>query len=301
VRTLLIAAILLLSADAFAGLAQRGVRLWNLSEPIEVCFLHMDDLLKPKNTIPELHASDVKKMKGVVDRVAEGWIREIIQQEYVQGMAIPFSGWKDCAELGRLPPVVVLVLSGTRMKTSSESVSIGKRLKLGNVILINSHSNNVKDPESKKIITQFNAIHEFGHLLGLRHEHERAEAKKDINCVFMNKMGAYGKVHFNKTTPTDTVTIGEYDSNSVMNYCFAQAVIFWGPTLTVDKAFKKTIAVDDVTGRFTLNIEPIRMIDWDLVSKTEKENGTFELRYKAKLSQGDRCALAELYHLPEPN
>jgi hypothetical protein len=49
----------------------------------------------------------------------------------------------------------------------------------------------------------YNAIHEFGHALGLRHEHERVESCENIT----------------EKNNSDGVPVGKYDKDSVMNYC----------------------------------------------------------------------------------
>ncbi len=65
---------------------------------------------------------------------------------------------------------------------------------------------------------QFTALHELGHVAGLRHEHARPEAKQDPNCSLFGEFK-------NEETYHDTTKIyGPYDSNSIMNYC-------WGYTL----------------------------------------------------------------------
>lgn len=54
-------------------------------------------------------------------------------------------------------------------------------------------------------------VHEFGHVLGLGHEHERAEAPHDKACDGLNP---------SHLEPQLILPRGYYDNNSVMNYCY---------------------------------------------------------------------------------
>jgi hypothetical protein len=65
---------------------------------------------------------------------------------------------------------------------------------------------------------QFTALHELGHVAGLRHEHARPEAKEDPNCSL------FGEFKNEETYHDTTKIFGPYDANSIMNYC-------WGYTL----------------------------------------------------------------------
>lgn len=68
---------------------------------------------------------------------------------------------------------------------------------------------------------QMVALHEFGHVAGLRHEHIRSEAKNDPNCKNMQEPKPGTPVEELMST---AATYTDYDPNSVMNYC-------WGATL----------------------------------------------------------------------
>ena len=69
---------------------------------------------------------------------------------------------------------------------------------------------------------QFTALHELGHVAGLRHEHARKEAKKDPNCSILGEFK-------NTETYGDTAKFyGEYDANSIMNYCWGNTLLAMG-------------------------------------------------------------------------
>ena len=56
---------------------------------------------------------------------------------------------------------------------------------------------------------QMNALHEFGHAIGLAHEAERA----DSTCAQAAKDGV------------ETKSFGPYDPKSIMNYCYNQTIV----------------------------------------------------------------------------
>jgi hypothetical protein len=75
----------------------------------------------------------------------------------------------------------------------------------------------------------FTAVHEFGHLSGLRHEHLRPEARQDPNC---SDLIARGKLLSPPEPVFETTTAsGPYDPNSIMNYCWRSQLKKWGPRL----------------------------------------------------------------------
>jgi hypothetical protein len=75
------------------------------------------------------------------------------------------------------------------------------------------------------------AIHELGHVAGLQHEHYRNESKIDQTCIDTHNKRTYADLGKN---PSDTaVTIGDYDSKSIMNYCYMDA--YENGVIKVDK------------------------------------------------------------------
>jgi hypothetical protein len=61
---------------------------------------------------------------------------------------------------------------------------------------------------------QMTALHEFGHVAGLRHEHIHSDAKADPNCF---NLGTFKITEQIEDTATQYET---YDPNSIMNYCW---------------------------------------------------------------------------------
>jgi hypothetical protein len=74
---------------------------------------------------------------------------------------------------------------------------------------------------------QFNALHEFGHMAGLRHEHIQREALADPNCSkrVQNDQFVEGEPIY-----TSTWKSSHYDPNSIMNYCWYDQLLANGRT-----------------------------------------------------------------------
>ncbi len=65
------------------------------------------------------------------------------------------------------------------------------------------------------------SLHEFGHLAGLGHEHHRREAIQDFSCKLLPKgHQRAGRDYGNPNLLKGSSTVGPYDSQSILNYCF---------------------------------------------------------------------------------
>lgn len=69
-------------------------------------------------------------------------------------------------------------------------------------------------------IDRTTTLHEFGHIAGLRHEHARKEAFKDPGCAQENPPSAGRNSSLQERLDNTTETLGPYDPNSFMNYCY---------------------------------------------------------------------------------
>lgn len=68
----------------------------------------------------------------------------------------------------------------------------------------------------------FTAIHEFGHMSGIAHEHMRKEVFTDRRCDSLNKLvkrGVYILAESTTLPNDDYDLVGNYDPDSIMNYC----------------------------------------------------------------------------------
>lgn len=178
-------------------------------------------------------------------------VQAIIEQEYIEARTgISFYGWEECddsdGDLNKveiyqdnemLQPNVKLAHFRTFIAEGFSNIGQGSnRTKNDNLIGFFE-----RDRELKVIYLLYrptldmnsglnygaidhlkmNALHEFGHTAGLRHEHMRREAQFDENCV---------GVSFDEKQDDTTVFYEPYDPYSVMNYCWLQTVRDFGKT-----------------------------------------------------------------------
>ena len=142
------------------------------------------------------------------------------------------------------------------------------------------------------------ALHEFGHLLGLRHEHARRfDAGQDVNCytqgiALIEAMGKTAKQY------------AAYDPNSMMNYCFDFSLMNkTGIDFYVDGLSEVNLNVVNLDGYFyqnasqkRFNVNEVSFTDDSLVTKT-KDVSLNAIHYQVKigLSKGDRHTLRCMY------
>jgi hypothetical protein len=122
------------------------------------------------------------------------------------------------------------------------------------------------------------ALHEFGHLAGLRHEHIREEAKaaEDPSCLTGEIPGPEVK------------SFGSYDPNSIMNYCWNGFLRRNGTRGTFRVPEEKTL--QEVLAGNRLYHDP-GLFD---LSPAETP-GTYRFDIRIALSRGDRFTLRSLY------
>jgi hypothetical protein len=175
---------------------------------------------------------------------------------------ISFGGWSACrkSEVGlfqKEPLVVILRVADPRVSetpvldqtTDSNAlrIGIGSAKKQGNqyVYLPDSNGNYLlssvllgadrmcqyfKKPFEK--CAPFIALHEFGHIVGLRHEHVHPDAQKDPLCrVDLVTGTAQNGFHsaLAKENLGDSARVSNYDKSSVMNYCHLFATLRGDP------------------------------------------------------------------------
>lgn len=184
-------------------------------------------------------------------------VQKIVEQEYkIERVGITFFGWEDCSTLAPEEYDIAIIQDRDVAPTNAVVDKYRKIGAEGYAVLGQGSAEQIKTDtdtvtlESKKTRGFFNrnlqhsvvylmyrpvfrlfsesfkaneelqltALHEFGHVAGMRHEHIRFEAKDDPNCK--NRTDAWLVEDIMDTAVAYTA----YDPNSVMNFC-------WGATL----------------------------------------------------------------------
>lgn len=258
-----------------AGIKSIGEPLFKWSKH-EVIVCWVDDKEIPLNTLSpkqvemtQLHAKPWISLKTKLKESVE----KIIKTEYTaKKTGIHFVGWKSCEETKDFDLVIIVSSSSSPLAgraligqgTSSDeivaSVKISDIDKRKSFVYLNSKNTFPAITEEQNL--QINALHEFGHVAGLRHEHARDEAKKDPLC----------KRHIlTETTYQNSQIYGEYDPTSIMGYCFIDMLSLKGLTVKDNTIFN--------------DLEDDKLID--------REDGI--INFKIGLSSGDQKTLQCLY------
>jgi hypothetical protein len=154
-------------------------------------------------------------------------IQLMIDKEYTpERTGIHFAGWKDCSETTGPVDVYILTAAGPTKRgffTNYGMADIGngtnhETIRLpedpdgpSQVFFVRAQE---KDPKRSREMTKLFALHEFGHVVGLRHEHMKKEAYSDPLCALSEVTP--GEDYF-----PHTAAYTSYDPFSIMNYCFA--------------------------------------------------------------------------------
>lgn len=157
-------------------------------------------------------------------------MQKMVDTEFkAERTGLSFKGWKDCKDTEG--PVDLYILTSDKPVSALGARIFGKA-EIGNGTEYNSHAVRLvgdgpthmffaKVPREDGTIdfelTKLYALHEFGHVAGLRHEHIRPEADLDELCELDGGAGT-------EAPGPLTENFSAYDSFSIMNYCFLHAV-----------------------------------------------------------------------------
>lgn len=167
-------------------------------------------------------------------------IKETIEKEFNTRSPVTFSGWEPCADV-RIADAVI----SFDFRTSSDSnshASLGRgEYPDHNGLYSYVYLDGKKESTLQEMLElKQTAIHEFGHLAGLMHEHIRVEAKNDPNCIESRHYNL--GVGSEKTKENISVLkMGEYDPHSIMNYCFNEKVLRDGLQISLSAGDIRTL------------------------------------------------------------
>lgn len=223
-------------------------------------------------------------------------LEDIIIQEYTkERTGIAFIGWKDCQEqpdsdvyLFRISDsgagFIGVASQGEAGEQTFEEVGIFSKKKvkvyrkqnkdkkaflaLNTALLKSARLSRVSE-------FQMTALHEFGHLAGLQHEHAdiREDNKRygDSNCSTSGTRTAEGPL-------SSTKKVSVYDRNSIMNYCYGNILRQNGLNIMVPTSLAKKFSLKDSS----------------LIQATPVVDG-IHYEIKIGLSRGDLHGLSCLY------
>ncbi len=239
-----------------------------------------------------LRSYKIKKNLLVLDPARKSQIQALIEREYTEERTgVHFTGWKTC-QAGIDWDLVLLISSQPKSDINGGSV-IGRGFKnsegyvpsnqisQGYVYLNASSESKMVTNDEGILLT---ALHEFGHVAGLRHEHIRTEALRDPICI---KHKISSKTTSEKPS-LSTKFYGPYDPTSIMNYCFSflkrhQTGLKY--TFTQDAKIKPQL--------FT------HLLDETVINRSVDQAGNEVVVMNTALSKGDVHALRCLYVYPK--
>ena len=144
-------------------------------------------------------------------------VQEWVTTEYsLARTGVEFTGWKDCKDD---PAADVVVFYGRRSLKKLLLADFIGNIRAESTIGPSAYGD-IEGYEKAKAyvwlqtdgLTRGTVTHEFGHALGLHHEHYAWDAAKDPKCKDEPDAGA-------GPTVARASVHGEYDSDSIMSYC----------------------------------------------------------------------------------
>lgn len=241
-------------------------------------------------------------------------IAEAITREYTpERTLIHFTGWEDCD--AQKPADVWIYLSSPDGDMLDSAASIGMDSWLVGLQRLKGPEN---EPEKYALIRekrpgqkpayvllnrpgdrglrldpretlQLHAIHEFGHIAGLVHEHNLPDADRDPNCHLTRT----GQSPYLEATATLS---SSYDPNSVMSYCFA-TLLREVSGLRFSTVGRASESIEDGTSPVFYYPKP-NVVDPGLIEEKTVLPARTEYRLRIGLSRGDIHALRCLYASP---
>lgn len=180
-------------------------RLWSNPKAIPVCIVNSSEV--DAALLDDIKNHTVQDFSSKAGIQLVGWNPCTDQEMRSEAIRVHFSRVHDWSDGGRsVSGGGGLSILGPSTSSCSGCAGGTMQLNIGQQGRYPSVSNQFKYNYAVKF-TRATAIHEFGHALGLNHEHERTDAPQCKNEMERNPQGQA------------TVYVGSYDPDSIMNYC----------------------------------------------------------------------------------
>lgn len=228
----LLSSTILLPCISFSGVIEPDVR-WSDPE-VKVCFAptslrSFTDIDNDDQNFLSIPPVLMEWNNELMD-----YMRSTVESSYSENSTlVRFVGWNICTGDELLSTVYLFPVKGSFFEGVSTLGEHGKKVDLyigqeKTSRYVKEH-NPIKHPSLAIKFTKTNMknltyiiLHEFGHLAGLRHEHIREEANRDVNCSY------YGSsiLRSSEDLGISARLAGAYDPYSIMNYCYRDYLNF---------------------------------------------------------------------------
>ena len=205
-----------------AGIYEPKV-LWHKPD-VEVCFYDEESQLEDTVIYNNIISRLVYQMEpDEVPEEKKKSIEEVIVRNFTpETTGIHFTGWKKCSE-SEDANVVIIRARGVSLFNFRLPVFYKGMASIGEQSYHSEDQGFFQAGYRKKSFVLLPslapevALHEFGHVAGLRHEHIHSDAKNDYRCKLVPAFQGDGIL---EKPDVSTIINTEYDKDSIMNYCY---------------------------------------------------------------------------------